>query len=194
MRVSLVAMGLAASVGLQLAVPESQAPATWTASNPSPLLLQASEVHASTQGIDGVAATRAGVQQLMLELPGLQVGLEQVESFAEARCNSDETVQVNGGSTLSGITVNGQRIAINGQPNQSINIPSVATIVINEQVRFSREFRVVGLHMVGADAGEIVQGFAVAMRAGATKAVFDATVGIHPTAAGEFVTLREPVA
>ncbi|MGE0330561.1 MAG: glutathione-disulfide reductase [Ramlibacter sp.] len=52
--------------------------------------------------------------------------------------------------------------------------------------------RVVGLHMVGADAGEIVQGFAVAMKAGATKAVFDSTVGIHPTAAEEFVTMREP--
>ncbi len=54
--------------------------------------------------------------------------------------------------------------------------------------------RVVGLHMVGAEAGEIVQGFAVAMKAGATKAVFDSTIGIHPTAAEEFVTMREPVA
>lgn len=54
--------------------------------------------------------------------------------------------------------------------------------------------RVVGLHMVGDDAAEIVQGFAVALKAGATKAVFDATVGIHPTAAEEFVTMREPVA
>lgn len=53
--------------------------------------------------------------------------------------------------------------------------------------------RVVGLHMVGPDAGEIVQGFAVAMKAGATKAVFDSTIGIHPTAAEEFVTMREPV-
>ena len=53
--------------------------------------------------------------------------------------------------------------------------------------------RVVGLHMVGADAGEVVQGFAVAMKAGATKAVFDSTIGIHPTAAEEFVTMREPV-
>ena len=53
--------------------------------------------------------------------------------------------------------------------------------------------RVVGLHMVGADAGEIVQGFAVAMKAGATKAVFDSTIGIHPTMAEEFVTMREPV-
>jgi glutathione reductase (NADPH) len=53
--------------------------------------------------------------------------------------------------------------------------------------------RVLGVHMVGADAGEIVQGFAVALKAGATKAVFDATIGIHPTAAEEFVTMREPV-
>ena len=50
--------------------------------------------------------------------------------------------------------------------------------------------RVVGLHMVGDAAGEIVQGMAVAMKAGATKAVFDATIGIHPTAAEEFVTMR----
>ena len=54
--------------------------------------------------------------------------------------------------------------------------------------------RVVGLHMVGPDAGEIVQGFAVALKAGATKAVFDSTIGIHPTVAEEFVTMREPVA
>ena len=53
--------------------------------------------------------------------------------------------------------------------------------------------RVVGLHMVGAEAGEIVQGFAVALQAGATKAVFDRTIGIHPTAAEEFVTMREQV-
>lgn len=53
--------------------------------------------------------------------------------------------------------------------------------------------RVVGLHLVGADAGEIVQGFAVAMKAGATKAMFDATIGIHPTVAEEFVTMREPL-
>ncbi len=53
--------------------------------------------------------------------------------------------------------------------------------------------RVVGLHMVGPEAGEVVQGFAVAMKAGATKSVFDATIGIHPTIAEEFVTMREPV-
>jgi glutathione reductase (NADPH) len=50
--------------------------------------------------------------------------------------------------------------------------------------------RVLGCHMVGHDAGEIIQGFAVALNCGATKAQFDATVGIHPTAAEEFVTMR----
>ena len=51
--------------------------------------------------------------------------------------------------------------------------------------------RVVGLHVVGHDAAEMTQGFAVAMKAGATKAVFDQTIGIHPTMAEELVTLRE---
>ena len=53
--------------------------------------------------------------------------------------------------------------------------------------------RVLGVHMVGPEAGEIIQGMAVALKAGATKATFDATVGIHPTAAEEFVTMRTPV-
>ena len=53
--------------------------------------------------------------------------------------------------------------------------------------------RVVGAHMIGADAGEIIQGIAIAVKCGATKAQFDATIGIHPTAAEEFVTMRQPV-
>ena len=53
--------------------------------------------------------------------------------------------------------------------------------------------RVLGCHMVGPDAGEIIQGLAVAIKAGATKAIFDDTIGVHPTAAEEFVTMRTPV-
>jgi glutathione reductase (NADPH) len=51
--------------------------------------------------------------------------------------------------------------------------------------------RVVGAHMIGPEAGEIIQGLAIAVKLGATKAQFDATIGIHPTAAEEFVTMRE---
>jgi glutathione reductase (NADPH) len=52
--------------------------------------------------------------------------------------------------------------------------------------------RVLGVHMVGPDAGEILQGFAVALKTGATKTDFDRTIGIHPSSAEEFVTMREP--
>jgi glutathione reductase (NADPH) len=54
--------------------------------------------------------------------------------------------------------------------------------------------RVLGCHMVGPDAGEIIQGLAIAMNCRATKAQLDATIGIHPTAAEEFVTMRTTVA
>jgi glutathione reductase (NADPH) len=54
--------------------------------------------------------------------------------------------------------------------------------------------RVVGVHMLGPEAGEIIQGIAIALKMGATKRQFDATIGIHPTAAEEFVTMREPAA
>jgi glutathione reductase (NADPH) len=54
--------------------------------------------------------------------------------------------------------------------------------------------KVLGCHMVGPDAGEIVQGLAIALKAGATKRDFDETIGVHPTAAEEFVTMRTPTA
>ena len=52
---------------------------------------------------------------------------------------------------------------------------------------------VVGVHIVGPDAPEIVQGFAVAVKSGLTKTQFDDTMGIHPTAAEELVTMRHPL-
>ena len=54
--------------------------------------------------------------------------------------------------------------------------------------------RVAGCHMVGDGAGEAVQLLGIAVKAGATKAQFDATMAVHPTAAEEFVTMYEPVA
>jgi glutathione reductase (NADPH) len=53
--------------------------------------------------------------------------------------------------------------------------------------------RVLGCHMVGTDAPEIVQGLGIALKCGATKRQFDQTIGIHPSAAEEFVTMREKV-
>ena len=53
--------------------------------------------------------------------------------------------------------------------------------------------RVIGCHMVGDDAAEIIQGIAIAVKCGASKAQFDATMAIHPTASEEFVTMYEPL-
>ena len=55
----------------------------------------------------------------------------------------------------------------------------------------ARSDRVLGCHMLGPDAPEIIQGLAIAVKCGATKKQFDQTVGIHPSAAEEFVTMRE---
>jgi glutathione reductase (NADPH) len=52
--------------------------------------------------------------------------------------------------------------------------------------------KVIGLHMVGDDAPEIMQGFAVALKAGVTKEIFDQTIGIHPSSAEEYTTMRTP--
>ncbi len=52
--------------------------------------------------------------------------------------------------------------------------------------------KVIGVHIVGPDSGEIIQGIGIAVKAGATKKIFDSTIGIHPTTAEELVTMREP--
>ena len=55
----------------------------------------------------------------------------------------------------------------------------------------SENNKIIGAHMVGADAGEQIQGIAIAIQSGATKEDFDQTIGIHPTSAEEWVTMRE---
>ncbi len=71
---------------------------------------------------------------------------------------------------------------LSGNPERTL-----MKLVVDEQTD-----RVLGVHMVGPDAGEIIQGFAVAVKCGATKDQFDATIGVHPTSAEEFVTMRNP--
>lgn len=72
------------------------------------------------------------------------------------------------------------------------SLSALDTKVLMKMVVHAETDQVLGVHMVGEQAGEIIQGLAVALKAGATKAVFDATLGIHPTMAEEFVTMRTP--
>ena len=53
--------------------------------------------------------------------------------------------------------------------------------------------KVLGLHIVGPDSGEMIQAFSIAVKMGATKSQFDETVAVHPTAAEELVTMKQPV-
>lgn len=72
------------------------------------------------------------------------------------------------------------RHALSGRPRKTL-----MKLVVDAETD-----KVLGAHMIGEDAPEIMQGLAVAIMAGATKAMFDQTIGIHPTAAEEFVTMR----
>lgn len=69
-------------------------------------------------------------------------------------------------------------------------LPNIQAKTLMKLIVHKESDRVIGAHMVGDDAAEIIQGVAIALKTGATKANFDATVGIHPSAAEEFVTMR----
>lgn len=69
-------------------------------------------------------------------------------------------------------------------------LPDMSVKTLMKLIVHKESDRVLGAHMVGDDAAEIIQGIAIALKTGATKADFDATVGIHPSSAEEFVTMR----
>ena len=85
------------------------------------------------------------------------------------------------------LTLDAIAAANSGHSGMPMGMADVATVLYEKHLKF-----VVGCHMVGEHAAEIIQGIGIAIKAGATKADFDATVGIHPSEAEEFVTMREP--
>ena len=87
-----------------------------------------------------------------------------------------------GAITLYKSTFKPMRHTLSGRPEQTF-----MKLIVD-----AASDRVVGVHMMGPEAGEIIQGMAIALKAGASKATFDATIGIHPTTAEEFVSMREP--
>lgn len=106
-------------------------------SNPQPLGVSAKTVRGYAIGRDDVAATAAGVEELHLNLAnGLRIDATGLQSNAEARCD-EATLKVTttGGSDVASLTVNGQGRTITGTPNQVIEIPGVAKIHVNEQIR-----------------------------------------------------------
>ena len=103
--------------------------------------------------------------------PMASVGLTEAE--AEAACD---------GLTIYESRFNAMRNTLSGRQEKTY-----MKLIVDAQ-----SDKIMGVHMVGPDAAEIMQGMAIAVKMGATKADFDATIGIHPSAAEEFVTMRTP--
>ena len=103
-----------------------------------------------------------------------------IPSLGTVGLTENEAVELDLDVDIYTTTVNPLKHSLSGREE-----PALLKLVVDRPTD-----RVIGLHMVGPDAGELVQGFAVAMNCGATKADFDKTLGIHPTLAEEFVTMR----
>ena len=120
------------------------------------------------------AVEYSGVPSAVFSQPPIgTVGL--TEAGAEARANGDGPIDV----YVSRFTP--MKYTLSGRDEKTM-----MKLIVERHTD-----RVLGCHMVGLDAPEIIQGFALGLRTGATKADFDATIGIHPTAGEEFFTLRE---
>lgn len=121
-------------------------------------------------GNNPTAADRENVASAVFSQPPIAtVGLTENEAAARGPIDVYESSFRNMKHTLSGR-----------------DEKSVMKLIVDQKTD-----RVLGCHMMGADSPEIIQGLAIAMKCGATKAQFDATIGIHPTAAEEFVTMRQ---
>jgi glutathione reductase (NADPH) len=125
-------------------------------------------------GSGGRSMDYEGIPTTIFSNPNVgTVGLS--EAKAHERCGEIDVYRTTFGALRHQLTGSGEQVLMK--------------LVVDRQTE-----RVLGVHMVGPDAGEIIQGFAVALKCGATKRQFDATIGIHPTIAEEFVTMREAVA
>lgn len=134
--------------------------------NRTPLGVILSNVHTFTQGIGDTSASEVHVASATLDLPDLKIEAGALEGWAQASCNRDTLVSTSsGGSRVAWLKINGEGIEITAEPNQTIEIPGVATVIINEQVKYKPEFRVNAIHVKlfnESDAvfGDVYAGFA----------------------------------
>lgn len=113
--------------------PKTETVATLT--HPLPIGIQSKTVTTFTQGRDGTATADTKIQDLKLTLPGLNVAASAVASHAEARCDASHQITTVGGSILANLKINGQSVVITGKPNQTVTIPNVGTVTINQQIK-----------------------------------------------------------
>jgi hypothetical protein len=123
--------------------------------------LAAKKIDTFTSGRDNTSIATAAVSSARLRLPELAIDAESIGTHAEVNCQFVKSraytsglrtkYGVSGGSTFGSLSINGRRTEISGEPNQTVTIPDVATIVINEQTRTPRSLVVAGLHVTMLD-------------------------------------------
>lgn len=124
-------------------------------SNPLPIGLSANNVHAYTVGVHNVAASNADIESFKMSLAdNFRVEATGLQSRAEATCEeATRRVTTDGSSDVGSLTINGQRQALSGSPNQAFEVPGLGKVVVNEQVQVSaKELIVTALHVYVADA------------------------------------------
>lgn len=128
------------------------------AANPTPMLLRSDVVRAFAQGVDQQAFTQAEIQNLEFSLPGLELTADALHTEARAVCDANEQISVDGGAHISALSVNGEPVAVTGEPNQILDIPDVGRITLNKQVRYSQEIRVTAIDIQVLDPSRPMNG------------------------------------
>lgn len=113
-----------------------------------PGLLTAQVLHASTIGQGDRSRSEASVAKLDLTVAGNTIGAEFLMARASAVCNNNGTSSVSGSSELAELVINGQTIAVTGEPNQTVLLPGGGKVVINEQSGDSSSITVTALHVI----------------------------------------------
>jgi len=117
--------------------------------NPSPMKVSAKNVRGYTIGRDDTAASNTEIDSVLLEVPGLKVEASALTARAQASCDALGKYSHDGGATIATLKINGEGRTISGEKNQKIEIPNVATIIVNETMdTYSREYRSTALHVI----------------------------------------------
>jgi hypothetical protein len=125
--------------------------------NPSPIKLVSQTVATYTLGRDNTSTSTASIQNLNLGIPDLNIKVSAIATNAQVHCDFVPThstpsglrakYTVTGGSDIGTVSINGEGTAITGEANQTIEVPGVATIIFNEQIRSSHSIIVSGVHI-----------------------------------------------
>ncbi len=121
---------------------------------PGTIAISAHEAYTFTQGLNRRAFAESRISGMSFQTPGLSITSSLIDAQAEASCDESNAITVRGDSNVGSLEINGEKYEATGQPGQRINIGDLATIVLNEQTQYSREFSVIAMRVILRDGSE----------------------------------------